>query len=747
MITYHAPSSSTRANCAVRHTGTLRKYDDQLRRNHVGCMAIFGAVLLAALPVTARELGPNSDTTVAALLARMTLEEKISQLNLLSHGEPIDGQLDLVRTGKVGSMMNVVDTVSIARYKQAASESRLQIPLLFGLDAIDVFRIAFPPPIAWAATWRPELTEAAARAVARETASTGINWTFAPMVDISRDPRWGRVIEGAGEDPVLGAVMAAARVRGYQAGGLIATAKHYVGYGAGEAGRDYNTALIPVSDLYDRHLPPFKAAIAAGAPSVMGALNAINGVPAHVNRYLLDSVLRRDLGFSGFVVSDYDAIGELINHGVAGDLKTASVKALAAGVDMDMEGTGYGKHLADEVTAGRVPIALIDQAVARVLRVKFQYPHEVTGSLPAMPPEGETRVVARAVARESFVLLKNDNATLPIATGVRRIALIGSAGAGDFDDSWYGPALMTKPATQTLLDAMKERLSPGQELTFAPAFTNHCQKVIVDEAGAISTAQAAELIVYIVAEDCEYSGEGTSRTNLDLGAAQLQILDRLVATGRPIVLIVTAGRPLTLAKVAPKVDAILFGWMPRTEGRTALAEVLTGSVNPSGKLPMSFPRSVGQIPISYDVLPSSRPPGDNRYTSRYIDGDVTPLYPFGHGLSFTSFGYGQLVVSGAPAGMTARVTVTNTGSRAGEEVVQLYTRQPVASRSRPVRELKAFRKIKLRPGESEVVSFEIKREAFAFHDDAGKALIERGKIQVFVGGSSDAKLQGEFALE
>jgi beta-glucosidase len=745
MATHDAPIGSSSAHRAVRHTGTLGK----LRRNLVGCMSILAGFFLAGLSAWARELDGDVDKTIAALMARMTLEEKIGQLNLLSHGEPIEGQLDLVRTGKVGSMMNVVDTVSIARYKAAASESRLQIPLLFGLDAIDVFRIALPPPIAWAATWRPDLTEAAARAVARETASTGINWTFAPMVDISRDPRWGRVVEGAGEDPVLGASMAAARVRGYTAGGLIATAKHYVGYGAGEAGRDYNTALIPVSDLYDRHLPPFQAALAAGAPSVMGALNAINGVPAHVNRYLLDTVLRRDLGFSGFVVSDYDAIGELINHGVAGDLKTASVKALAAGIDMDMEGTGYGKHLADEVTAGRVPLAQIDQAVARVLRVKFQHPKEVTGAVPAMPSEAETRAVARQVARESFVLLKNDSATLPIATGVRRIALIGAAGAGDFDDSWYGPALMTKPATQTLLDALRERMSPGQSLTFAPAFTNHCQKVIQDEAGAVATAQAAELIVYIVAEDCEYSGEGTSRTNLDLGEAQLTMLDRLVTTGKPIVLIVTAGRPLTLAQVAPKVDAILFAWMPRTEGRTALAEVLTGAVNPSGKLPMTFPRSVGQIPISYNVLPSSRPPGDNRYTSRYIDGDVTPLYPFGHGLSYTTFAYAQLAVTPSAGGGAygVRVRVTNTGSRTGEEVVQLYTRQPVASRSRPLRELKAFRKIKLRPGESQTLAFDLKRADFAFHDDAGKALIEPGRIQVFVGGSSDAKLQGEFGLE
>jgi beta-glucosidase len=706
-------------------------------------------VAMTTSELPAKTVAQTIDDRITELLGQMTLPEKIGQLNLLSHGEPIDEQLDAVRTGKVGSMMNVVDAGSIARYKQAAAESRLKIPLLFGLDAIDVFRIAFPPPLAWAATWHPELAEAAAKAVARETAASGVNWTFAPMVDISRDPRWGRVVEGAGEDPVLGASMAAARVRGYQDGGLIATAKHYVGYGAGEAGRDYNSALIPTSELYDRHLPPFRAAIAAGAPTVMGALNAINGVPAHVNRFLLETVLRRDIGFTGFVVSDYDAIGELINHGVAVDLKMASALAIKAGIDMDMEGTGFDKHLANEVAANRVALSDIDQAVTRVLRVKFQHPTYLLNPPPPAPAESETRAVARQVSRESFVLLKNDNATLPIATGVKRIAVIGDAARSEHDESWYGPALLTKPATQTILEAMKERLAPGQSLIFAPAFTDHCQKTVGDGDGAIAAAKAADIIVYIVTEDCEFSGEGTSRTNLDLSDAQLHVLDRLALTGKPIALVVTAARPLTLGRVAGKVDAILFAWLPRTEGRTVIAEMLAGSVNPSGKLPMSFPRSVGQIPISYNVLPTSRPPKDNRYTSRYLDEDVTPLYPFGHGLSYTTFAYSNLTVPPAlnRSGGSVSVTVTNTGSRTGEDVVQIYTRQPVASRSRPIRELKAFRKIKLRPGESQTLSFAVTPADFAFHDDTGKTLIEPGKIQVFAGGSSTATLSGTFDLK
>lgn len=712
-------------------------------------MAWLALPVLSALADTDRDR--RTGKRVETLLAQMTIAEKIGQLNLVSQGEPVADQLNAVRAGRIGAMLNVVDKVLISRYQQAARESRLAVPLLVGLDAVDVFRIAFPPPIAWAATWRPELGEAAARAVAGETAATGINWTFAPMVDISRDPRWGRVVEGAGEDAVLASAFAAARTRGYLAGGLMPTAKHFAGYGAGEAGRDYNSALIPVSDLYDRHLPPFKAAIDAGAATVMAALNAINGVPATSNRFLLQRVLRGDLGFTGLVSSDFNAIGELKNHGVAADLAAASVAALKAGVDLDMEGYGYDAHLAAAVASGRVTMAELDRAVARVLTVKFNMGLFETQPVLAPPPEAQTRAIARQVARESMVLLKNDNATLPIATGVRTIALIGAAAAADGDDSWWGPALLTKPDTQTLRAALTERLAPGQQLIFAPAFTDACGKTLLDAQGAADAAAGADLVVAMVGEDCEYAGEGASRTSLDLSAAQNEIVDRLAATGKPLVLVVTAGRPLTLTRAAAKADAIVFAWLPRTEGRTAIAEVLTGAVSPSGKLPMTFPRSVGQIPISYNTLPTSRPANENRYTSGYMDATVEPLYPFGHGLSYTTFAYSNLRPLSPKLRrdgvLMVEVDVANTGSRAGDEVVQLYTRQPVASRSRPMRELKGFTKVRLRPGESRTVRFELKAADLAFHDDEGRALIEAGIIQLFAGGSSDAPLSAAFVLE
>lgn len=688
---------------------------------------------------------------VAALLAKMSMSEKIGQLNLVSQGEPVAAQLEAVRTGKIGAMMNVVDPAIIEKYRQAAAGSRHRIPLLFGLDAIDVFRIAMPPPIAWAATFRPELAQSAARAVAREAAASGVNWTFAPMVDISRDPRWGRVVEGAGEDPMLGSVMAAARTRGYASGGLITTAKHYVGYGAGEAGRDYNSALIPASDLYDRYLPPFRAAIDAGAPTIMAALNAINGVPATANRYLLKTVLRRDLGFTGFVTSDYNAVGELKNHGLALDLPAASRIALKAGVDMDMEGYGFTAHLAEELAAGRITEAEINAAAARVLTVKFQAGLFDREPPPAAPPEEETRAVAREAAREGIVLLKNENTVLPIPASVKTVALIGAAAKSEVDDSWYGPAMLTKPATKTLHDALAERLLPDQKLLYAGAYTDACGKTMGNADEALELAAKADVILAAVAEDCEFAGEGASRTNLDLSAPQSEMFDRLASLGKPVVLVVTAGRPLTIARQAAKASAIVYTWLPRTEGRIATAEILTGAVNPSGKLPMTMPRSVGQIPISYNVLPTSRPPGENRFTSRYLDGEVTPLFPFGHGLSYTTFaftnlqtGSHKLMQSGS---VEITVDVTNTGSRTGMEVAQIYIRRPVATRSRPLRELKAFQKITLQPGETQTVHFQLKAVDLAFYDDEGQLVIEGGPVEIYAGGSSEATLHAGITLQ
>jgi beta-glucosidase len=560
------------------------------------------------------------------------------------------------------------------------------------------------------------------------------------------------VIEGAGEDAFLGAAFAAARVRGYRKGGLATAAKHFVGYGAPEGGRDYNGAQISVSELHDRYLPPFKAAIDAGTDTVMASFNTVNGVPVTANRPLINDLLKNDIGFRGIVMSDFAAISELINHGVAADLAEAARKAILAGIDLDMEGKAYDKNLEAEVAAGRVPVSAVDEAVRRILRVKFNLGLFDKSREPALAEidEASVRKTAREVARESFVLLKNDAAALPIGTDTRAIALIGSAALSVNDHSWYGPAGYQKPETETLLAALRKRMKPGQQLRYAKGFADDCGRAFGDKDDALAAARRADLVILAVSEDCDVSGEGASRTDLGLSGAQQEMLEALVETGRPVALVVETGRPLTLGYAEKNAVAILIAWHPGTEGRTALAEVLTGEVAPSGKLPMTFPRSVGQIPIAYNPLPTSRPSTGNRYTTGYLDEDVTPLYPFGHGLSYTSFAYSNLALSSprmtTDGSIEASVTLENTGTRAGSEVVQLYTRQLVASRSRPMRELKGFEKVSLAAGEKKTVRFRLAASDLAFHDDQGRAVVEPGPFKLFVGGSSTADLSAPFEI-
>ena len=702
------------------------------------------------------ELDPRIEADINKMLAKMTLEEKVGQLNFPSLAFPQEHQYEHVRKGRIGGMLNVVDPALVTNFRQAAEKSRLEIPLIFAIDAIHAFRISFPVPIAWAATWEPALAEEAAEAIARETAESGVNMTFAPMVDISRDPRWGRVIEGAGEDALLGAEFAAARVRGYRKGGLATAAKHFVGYGAGEGGRDYNGAQISTGELLDRYVPPFEAAIAAGTDTVMASFNTINGVPVTANREIVTELLKERLGFTGLVMSDFAGISELINHEVAGDLSQAARKAITAGIDLDMQGKAYDDALAAEVTAGRVPMAAVDDAVRRVLRTKhrmglFRPPAQSGASLPTMA-EAEVRRRAREVARQSFVLLQNANSSLPIGPDVKVVALIGAAATSTNDHSWFGPAQLEKPATETLQNALAQKLAArGQRLTFVEGFSDPCAKSFANKSAAIEAARAADLVVLIVAEDCGVSGEGISRTNLDLSGVQQEMLDALSAVGRPIVLVVETGRPLTLARPAQQADSILIAWHPGTEGRTALAEVLTGEIAPSGKLPMTFPRSVGQIPLTYNELPTSRPSNGTRYTTGYVDEQITPLYPFGHGMSYTAFSYSDLeisrssIASGEPVEIS--VLVSNAGRREGREVVQLYTRQLVAGRSPPVRELKGFKKILLPAGERTRVTFTLEPSDLIYHDRRGQTVLDPGTFKVYVGGSSLADLSGQFEVK
>lgn len=719
-------------------------------------------ILLASLtpfsawstPSPARAIEGEIEAKVSALMARMTLSEKIGQLNFPSLAFPYELQLEDVKQGRIGNMLNVVNPEHLRQFKDAVAHSRLKIPMLHAIDAIHSFRVAFPVPIAWAATWRPELAELAAEMVALETAQDGINLTFAPMIDISRDPRWGRVIEGAGEDPFLASAFAAARVRGYRKGGLATAAKHFVGYGAPEGGRDYNGAQISVAELFDRYIPPFEAAIAAGTETVMASFNTVNGVPVTANRWLVTDVLKQRLGFDGIVMSDFVAIPELLNHGVAADLSEASRKALHAGIDLDMAGRAYDRHLEAQIASGAVPMAEIDAAVRRVLTVKYRMglfadsprPRDV----PPAPSDTRVRDAARAVARESFVLVKNNGATLPITPQSGTVALIGAAAVSTNDHSWYGPARLEKPRTETLKAALESRLGKSQTLLFAEGFADPCGVSFKDKAGAVATARAADLVLLVVAEDCTVSGEGASRADLALSGVQQEMLDALAEVGKPIVLVVETGRPLALSAAHAKVASLMVVWHPGTEGRTALAEVLTGQFSPSGKLPMTFPRSVGQVPISYSDLPTSRPSTGDRYTTGYLDEKSTPLYPFGHGLSYTTFAYSGLQVS-APSmardgSVEIRVEVQNTGLRSGQEVVQLYTRQLVAARSRPMRELKGFQKIALKPGQRKSVRFTLKASDLAYHDDAGKPVVEPGAFRVFAGGSSAADLEGGFEI-
>lgn len=691
---------------------------------------------------------------IDALLRQMTLDEKVGQLHLSGRGEGFNPAR--IREGRMGAVMNFVVPQEVADVQKAVRQSRLKIPLIIGLDAVHGFSTYFPLPLGQASTWNPELIEEAAYWTGREARAAGINWTFAPMVDISRDPRWGRALEGAGEDPYLGSVVAAARTRGYQRGGVATTVKHFVGYGAGEAGRDYNSTWIPTSQLFDVYLPPFKASFDAGSMTAMAAFNALNGMPTTAHRDLLTGLLREKWKFKGFVVSDFGSITELRLHGIAKDDAEAARKALLAGIDMDMMGDVYDKHLANEVKAGRVPMKALDEAVRRVLRVKFhlglfERPDVDPAAAPALMQTEEARQVARRAAREGIILLKNANETLPIAPSVKSVAVIGAMAVPEAERVWTDPAGLGRRTIQPLPDALKERLPSGVSVTYEPAFTKNCGTEFADKDAAVRAAAASDLVVAMLGEDCEFMGEGASRANLGLPGVQQDLLEALVATGKPVVLVLATGRPLVLTWADQHVAAIVQTFHGGTEGRAAIAEVLTGQANPSGRVPMSFPRSVGQIPVYYDHLPTGRPQKiRQRYESIYMDELNEPLYPFGFGLSYSRFTYANPRVDkpSMPLNGTAEVSVdvTNAGPRDGQEVVQLYIRQPVASRSRPVRELKGFAKIMLKAGETRTVRFKLAADQLGAHDDAGRYNVEPGEIELYLGGSSLAETRTQITL-
>lgn len=700
---------------------------------------------------------------VKALLGQMTLAEKIGQLaqysNNLATGPSnvkVD-QNDLAAEGGLGSLFNLTGAQAVnALQKYAVEKSRLKIPILFGLDVIHGYRTIYPIPLGLAAAWNADLAERCARMAAVEATAQGIRWTFSPMVDLARDARWGRITEGNGEDPYLGSVMAAAWVRGYQTddltspSALLACAKHYVGYGGAEGGRDYNTVDISDRVLRDAYLPPFKAAVDAGAGTLMSAFNTLQGVPASANHYTLTDILRTEWGFEGFVVSDWNSVGELLEHGVALDGAQAAFKALTAGVDMDMQANLYSPHLAKLVESGQLDLKVIDEAVTRILRIKFalglfETPY-TDESLAAPAPKPEHVTLARQAAEESFVLLKNDPVNgaplLPLAPN-QKVALIGSL-ADSKEDMFGAWVLKGQPEdVVTLRQSLSERL--GDSVTYVKGV----DPVTDSEEGfaqALAAAQQADVIIMALGETFMMSGESHSRANLDFPGRQRQLLQAVVATGKPVVLVVFSGRPLALSWEAAHVPAILEAWFPGVQAGPALANVLLGDTAPSGRLTASFPRSTGQVPVYYNALNTGRPSpnpdkGGNPFTYGYLDEAVSPLFAFGWGLTYTTFSYSptQLSVGKLSAkdlndqgSFTASATITNTGPRPAAEVVQLYIRQRGASVARPVRELKGFQKINLAPGESQTVTFTLSRTELAFWNIDLIHTVEPGELTVWV---------------
>ncbi len=708
------------------------------------CISALAALSLSASAAAAQNLD--------SLLARMTLEEKLGQLNLLSaNGRASPQQMELLRAGKLGGLFNVIgaeNTTPVQRI--AVTESRLKIPLLFGLDVIHGYRTIFPIPLGEASSFDPDAAEATARAAGQEAAAFGINWTYAPMVDIARDPRWGRIAEGSGEDPYLGSLMAAARVRGFQQN-IFATAKHFAGYGAAEAGREYNETEISQRTMREIYLPPFKAAVDAGVASLMSAFNDIAGVPASGNAWLTDTVLHREWGFKGFVVSDWTSVAELINHGVAGSQAEAGRRALTAGVDMDMQSGIYVDSLAALVRATRIPMPVVDSAVMRILRAKtrlglFRDPYRPRTA----PPTSEIRSLARRVAGESIVLLKNERSLLPLDPKSGTIAVIGPL--ADNKEEPLGPWHTQGQAADvvTVLQGIKAKVPAAPQMLYAQG-SGIEDSSTAGFAAAVAAARQAKVAILVLGERGDMSGEAASRSSLDLPGVQQQLLEAVAATGTPVVLVLMNGRPLILPWASDHVPAIVETWFLGVEAGNAIADVLFGDVNPSARLPVTFPRVLGQVPLYYNHRNTGRPPDvNNKFSSKYLDVPVTPRYPFGFGLSYTTFGYGSLKLSMTRARVsdtvTATVTVANTGSREGTEVVQLYVRDEVASVSRPVRELKGFKRVTLKPGESRAVDLRVAVRDLWFYGLDMKRVVEPGTFRVYVGPNSAEGLEERFEV-
>lgn len=755
----------------------------------IGLIALMTALFSG---VHAQPRHTDMERFIDDLMSNMTIDEKIGQLNLVTAGEVTTGAVvsqDVeakIKAGQIGGIfsMTSVDRIRAAQ-ELAVNHSRLKIPIIFGLDVIHGYKTIFPIPLGLAASWDMELIEETARIAAVEATADGLNWTFSPMVDISRDARWGRISEGSGEDTYLGSRIAEAMVRGYQGDDLaadntlMACVKHFALYGAAEAGRDYNTTDMSLHRMYNEYLPPYKAAIDAGAASVMTSFNDINGIPATANKWLMTDVLRGQWGFDGFVVTDYTAINELTDHGL-GDLNDVSVLALNAGVDMDMVGEGFLTTLKHALKEGKVTEAAINRACRRVLVAKyrlglfddpFRYCDEARAKELILHPAHRSK--AREAAAKSFVLLKNEGRLLPLKKS-GTVALIGplaNTGA-NMPGTWSVSADL--PNTPSLLEGMREALGDrvrivhhhGSNLLEDPGYQERAtmfgRTIPRDErpeheviAEALEVAGQADVIVAALGESSEMSGESSSRVDIGIPAIQQRLLQALLETGKPVVLVLFTGRPLTLTWEHAHVPAILNVWFGGTETGTAVADVLFGDVNPSGKLPVTFPQHVGQLPLYYSHKNTGRPLAEGqwfqKFRSNYLDVSNDPLYPFGYGLSYTTFAYGELQLSTETlirgGHIQVSVDVTNTGDYAGEEVVQLYVRDLVGSVTRPVKELKGFRKIRLAPGEKQRIVFELTEDDLKFYNASLEYGAEAGEFAVFIGTNARDVQEKRFFLK
>ncbi len=738
-------------------------------------------VSLLSVTVSFSQADPKMKSFIDALMKKMTLEEKIGQLNLPSSGDITTGQAkssDIakkIREGKVGGLFNIKSLAKIKDVQRVAvEESRLKIPLLFGMDVIHGYETVFPIPLGLSCTWDMPLIERSAQIAAKEASADGINWTFSPMVDICRDPRWGRIAEGSGEDAYLGSEIAKAMVKGYQGSDLtknntiMSCVKHYALYGASEAGRDYNTTDMSRQRMYNDYFPPYKAAVDAGVGSVMASFNEVDGVPATANRWLMTDVLRKQWKFNGFVVTDYTGINEMIDHGI-GDLQTVSARALDAGIDMDMVGEGFLTTLQKSLKEKRITVAQIDAACRKILEAKyklglFQDPYKYCDENRAKTEVFTTdhRKEARNIAAQSFVLLRNQNNVLPLKKS-GTIALIGPLADNkeNMPGTWSVAADFSKATS--LLAGMKELVGDKVKILHARGSNLDEDSLFEERAGmfgkslrrdkrpaevilqeALEIANQSDVIVAALGESSEMSGESSSRTNIEIPKLQQDLLKALVKTGKPVVLVLFTGRPLAIKWESENVPAILNVWFAGSEAGYAITDAVFGDVNPSGKLTTTWPQNVGQVPLFYNYKNTGRPLGEGKwfekFKTNYLDVSNDPVYPFGYGLSYTQFSYGELRLSKTSLkgneAMKASVTVTNTGQFAGKEVVQLYIRDVVGSVTRPVKELKGFQKVELKPGESKVVTFTITPEHLKFYNYDLKYDWEPGEFQIMIGTNS-----------